>query len=67
MKRYDTKSMKIGVEVHCINETAHIDVNFFDEVGWKGFKEIKVPKEFIKQKISDSAFSKHILGFFIKD
>ena len=67
MKRYDTKSMRIGVDVCTINQTVELEVNFFDEVGWKGCKKITLPAEFVKSKIYDSAFAKHILDFFIKE
>lgn len=67
MKRYDTKSMRIGVDVCTINQEVEVEVNFFDEVGLKGCKKITLPAEFVKSKISDSAFSKHILDFFIKE
>lgn len=67
MKRYDTKSMRIGVDVCTINQTVELEVNFFDDVDRKGSKKITLPAEFVKSKISDSAFSKHILDFFIKE
>ena len=67
MKRYDTKSMRIGVDVCTINQEVELEVNFFDEVGWKGSKKITLPAEFVKSKISDSAFVKSILDFFIKE